>query len=251
MNGAELASVKNRAEAEFVSSISPGTDKWIYGFHEDSAWNIDFSLDDLWMDGEPGDAAAEARFCAYQHTMTPRVAAGTCSERKQFVCKICPSQEVMTAVPVNKIDLLIYEKRNQWRSKRDMSSTTTTVAPQIADRLIRTSTTTTTGAPRVGERLIRTSTTTTTEEPRGEDQMVVNVKAEHSEPVPEENSSSSESHGTFSVGAIVGMVIGAIVIVAAIILIGYGVAMSAKKNAGTATTKATIGAELEFDDSVI
>lgn len=260
IDGAQLASVKNQAEADFVSTISHGADKWIYGFHEDTAWNVDFTAANLWMEGEPGNAAAELRYCAYQHSTAPRVAAGICSQKKHYVCKVCSSPEAVAARrPVadtaHKIDVVIREKRSQAhekksliRAKRSVSSTTTTTEvprgsdDEVAEKQV--------GGYQSSEPrgLARTSTTTTTAEPRDEDSgegsNVVNVKAE----TGNAEASSSESNSSLSGGAIAGIVIGGLLLVLAGIVVGYA---GAKKNAGNAKAKAEIAAQLQFDDSVV
>ena len=188
----ELATVLSKAESQFVAEVAgvdSSTPRWVYGFNDEGAWNVDFAANNLWQPGQPGNFKDEVKLCVMQDG-GPLLKAEACSVHLPFVCKRCPT--IAAAIHVVHTRQLIVEKpleilapaaakqlHNKRARRADATTTTTTPAPvqhrggnadlhHDGDA----TTTTTTGAPEragAGNLEAGSTTTTTTAEPQQRD----------------------------------------------------------------------------------
>jgi hypothetical protein len=150
-NGSELALVQSEEEARFTSMLGgKSSPRWIFGYFDESTWNVDYDTLNLWHAGQPANPHSSAKHCVVQggHDGDDNgrhlLSAESCSARKNFVCKICPSQEASQMVVDKRTEVVrqsvALEPAQHHRNRRGASSTTTD-APVVG------STTTTTDAP--------------------------------------------------------------------------------------------------------
>jgi hypothetical protein len=143
-NRSELALVQSEEEAQFTGALgSEGLPRWIFGYFDDSGWNIDYGALNLWHGGPPDDPNTSVKHCVVQGGSDDdeqhRLSAESCSAKRHFVCKVCPSKEASEMVVGRQIvPIHIRQKR------RGAPTSTTTHAPTAG------STTTTTDAPVTG-----------------------------------------------------------------------------------------------------